>query len=72
MAPAKKVVSTVEKSEDHSIQVQIVKMMTMVEALAQQAAATSRALEETRAELTAKITKLQRENHFLKEAQRNI
>ena len=72
MAPAKKVVSTVEKSEDHSIQVQIVKMMTMVEALAQQATATSRALEETWAELTAKITKLQRENQFLKEAQRNI
>ena len=43
-------------------------MMAMVEASAQQAAAASRALEETRAELTAKILELKRENQFLKEA----
>ena len=49
MAPAKKVVSIVESLEDHSMQEQIAKMMAMVEASAQQAAATaaSRALEET-------------------------
>ena len=58
MAPAKKVVSTVESSEDHSMQEQIAKMMAMVEASAQQAAAASRALEETRAELTANISEL--------------
>ena len=72
MAPAKKVVSTVESSEDHSMQEQIAKMMAMVEASAQQAAAASRALEETQVELTAKITKLQQENQFLKEAQRKM
>ena len=42
-------------------------MMAMVEASAQQAATASQVMEETRAELTAKITKLQRENQFLKE-----
>ena len=68
MAPAKKVVSTVESSEDHSMQEQIAKMMAMVETSAQQAATASRALEETRAELTAKIIEWQRENQFLKEA----
>ena len=68
MAPAKKVVSTVESSEDHSMQEQIAKMMAMVEASAQQAAGGSRALKETRVELTAKITELQRENQFLKDA----
>ena len=46
--------------------------MVMVEAWAQQAAVASRALEETRAELTAKIMELQRENQFLKEAQRKM
>ena len=35
MALAKNVVSTVESSEDHSIQEQITKMMVMVEASAQ-------------------------------------
>ena len=47
-------------------------MMAMVEAFAQQAVATSRALEETWVELTAKITELQWENQFLKEAQRKM
>ena len=47
-------------------------MMAMVEAFAQQAVAMSRALEETRAELTAKITELQWENQFLKEAHRKM
>ena len=68
MAPAKKVVSTVESSEDHSLQDQIAKMMAMVEAFAQQAAAANKALEETRAELTAKIAELQQENQYLKDA----
>ena len=44
----------------------------MVEASTQQVAATSQALEETRVELTAKITELQWENQFLKEAQRKM
>ena len=48
------------------------KMMAMVEASAQQAAAASRALEETRAELTAKIPELQQENQFLNDAQRKM
>ena len=56
MALAKKVVSAVESSEDHSIQEQMVKMMTMVEGSAQQATAANRALEETRVELTIRIT----------------
>ena len=72
MAPAKKVVSLVESLEDHSMQEQIAKMMAMVKASAQQATAASRALEETRAELTAKILELQRENQFLKEPQRKM
>ena len=59
MALAKKVVSTIESSEDQSMQEQIAKMKAMVEASAQQAMAASRALEETQVELTAKITKLQ-------------
>ena len=41
------------------MQEHIAKMMAMVEASAQQAAAVSRALEETRADLTAKILELQ-------------
>ena len=59
MTPAKKVVSIVKSSEDHSIQEQIAKMMVMVKASAQQAAVASRAVQETRAKLTAKITELQ-------------
>ena len=47
-------------------------MMAMMEASAQQAAAASRALEETWAELTMKITELQWENQFLKEEKRKI
>ena len=47
-------------------------MMAMVEASAQQAEAANRALEETQAELTAKITELQRENQFLKETQKKM
>ena len=43
--------------------------MAMVEASTQQATAVSRALEENRAKLTAKITELQWSNQFLKEAQ---
>ena len=61
MAPAKKVVSIVESSKDHSIQEQMTKMMAMMEASAQQAAAENQALEEmneTQAELTIKITEL--------------
>ena len=44
----------------------------MVEASTQQAATATRALEETRAKLTAKITELQRENQYLKEVQRKM
>ena len=47
MAPAKKVVSTIESSKDHSMQEQVPKIMAMVEASAQQTVAASRALEET-------------------------
>ena len=47
-------------------------MMAMVKASAQQAEAASQALEETRAELTVKISELQRKNQFLKEAQRKM
>ena len=72
MALAKKVVSTVESSEDHLLQDQIAKMMAMVETFTQQAAVANRALEETRAELTAKIAKLQQENQYLKDAQRKM
>ena len=63
---------TVESSEDHSLQEQIAKMMAMVETSTQQAAAANRALEETRAELTAKIAELQQENQYLKDAQRKM
>ena len=68
MAPAKKVVSTVEISEDNNVQEQITKMMVILEASMQQAAAASRALAETRVKLTVKITELQRENQYLKDA----
>ena len=54
------------------MQEQIAKMMALVKASGQQAAAASRALEETRAELIAKITELQRENQYLKDAQRKM
>ena len=47
-------------------------MRAMVEASAQQAATTSRALEETQAKLTAKISELQQKNQFLKEAQKRM
>ena len=63
---------TVESSEDHSLQNHIAKMMAMVEASAQQAAAVNRALKETRAELTAKIIELQQENQYLKDSQRKM
>ena len=72
MAPSKKVVSTVESSEDHLMQEQIAKLMAMVEPSAQQTAIARRALEETRAKLTTKIAELQRENQYLKDAQRKI
>ena len=72
MAPAKKMVSMVESSEYHSMQEHIAKMMAMVEASAQQTGAASRALEETQIELITKIIELQRENQFLKEAQRKM
>ena len=58
MTLAKNVVSTVESFDDHSMQEKMAKMMAMVEASAQQAEAANRALEETQAELTAKITEL--------------
>ena len=59
MAPSRKVVSTAESSEDHSLQEQIAKMMAMVETSAQQVIAANGALEEARAEFTAKIAELQ-------------
>ena len=68
MAPSRKVVSTTESSEDHSLQEQLAKMMAMVEAFAQQVVAANRALEEARAEFTTKIAELQQENQYLKEA----
>ena len=43
-----------------------------MEASTQQAIAVSRALEETQADLTKKITELQRENQYLKDAQRKM
>ena len=58
MALSRKVVSTVESSEDHSFQEQIAKMMTMVEASAQQVIAANMSLEEARAEFTTKIAEL--------------
>ena len=61
MAPSKKVVSTVKSSEDYSMQKQLVKMIAMMEASAQQATAANRALEEmkeTQAELTTRINEL--------------
>ena len=72
MTPAKKVVSTVESLEGHSLQEQIAKMKTMVETSARQAATVNRALEETRAKLTAKIAELQQENKYMKDAQRKM
>ena len=48
------------------------KMIAMVEASTQQAAAANWALEETWAELTTRITELQRKNQFLKETQRKM
>ena len=72
MALSRKVVSTVESSEDHSLQEQIAKMMAMVEASAQQVIAANRALEEARAEFTTKIAELQQENQYLKEAQKKM
>ena len=59
MSPSRKVVSTAESSEDHSLQEQIAKMMAMVETSAQQVLAANRALEEARAEFTTKIAELQ-------------
>ena len=52
MAPTKKVVPTMENSEEQSIQEQMARMMAMVEMSAQQAA-TNKALEETHVELNA-------------------
>ena len=46
--------------------------MAMVEISEQQAAAMSKALEETRVELTTKIIELHRENQYLKDAQRKM
>lgn len=45
-------------------------MMALVEAFAQQAAATNEALGEAKVELNSKIAKLQKENQVLKDAQR--
>lgn len=47
-------------------------MMAMVEMSTQQTASANKALEETRAELNAKIAELQKENQLLKEAQWEI
>ena len=47
-------------------------MMAMVETSAQELIVANRALEEARAEFTAKITELQQENQYLKEAQKKI
>ena len=67
MAPSRKAVSTVESSEDHSLHEQIAEMMATVETSAQQVLAANKALEEARAEFTAKIAELQLENQYLKE-----
>ena len=72
MAPSRKVVSTAESSEDHSLQEQIAKMMAMVEASSQQVLAANKALEEARAEFTLKIAELQQENQYLKEVQKKM
>ena len=47
-------------------------MMAMVETSAQQVLAANKALEEARAEFTVKITELQQENQYLKEAQKKM
>ena len=72
MAPSRKVVSTAESSEDHSLQEKIAKMMVMVETSTQQVIAINRVLEEARAEFTVKIAELQQENQYLKEAQKKM
>ena len=65
MAPSKKVALAVESSKDHSVQEQMAKMITMMEASTQQAAMANRALEEMKeaqAELTTRIAELQPKN----------
>ena len=59
MAQSRKVVSTAESSEDHSLHEQVAKMMAMVETSAQQVLVANRVLEEARAKFTTKITELQ-------------
>ena len=58
MAPSRKVVSTAESSEDHSLQEQIAKMMAMVKASSQQVLVANKSLEEVRAKFTSKIAEL--------------
>ena len=72
MAPSRKVVSTAEISEDHSVQKQMTKMLAMVETSAQQVLTENRALEQARAKFTAKIAELQQENYYLKETQKKM
>ena len=72
IAPLRKVVSTAESSEDHSLQEQIAKMMAMVKTSAQQVLAANKVLEEARAEFTSKIAKLQQEHQYLKETQKKM
>ena len=72
MTPSRKVVSTAEIFEDHSLQDKIAKMMAMVETSAQQVLATNQALEKARAEFTTKIVEIQQENQYLKEAQKTM
>ena len=67
-----KVVSTAESSEDHSLQEQIAKMMTIVKASSQQVLAENKVLEEARTEFTLKIAELQQENQYLKEVQKKM
>ena len=59
IAPSRKVVSTAESFEDHSLQEQMAKMMAMMETSAQQVLAANRTLEEARAEFASKIAELQ-------------
>ena len=72
MAPSRKIVSTTENSEDHSVQEQMAKMLAMVETSAQQVLVANRPLEEARVKFAAKIAELQQENQYLKETQKKM
>ena len=72
MTPSREVVSTAERSDDHSFKERIARMMAMVETSAKQVITENKASGEARAEFTAKITELQQENQYLKEAQKKM